>query len=80
MVYVYSSLLQYEQSSGSINGDWSTIFFTNESPFVDGKNGNYRLKPDSWCINRGTYVGFQRDMAGNLPQGTCDIGAFEYVP
>jgi hypothetical protein len=50
--------------------------------FVDYAGGNFRLQPNSPCINAGdnSYVTSATDLDGNprLSGGTVDIGAYEY--
>ncbi|MHA1360609.1 MAG: PKD domain-containing protein [Candidatus Helarchaeota archaeon] len=48
--------------------------------FVDEKNHNYTLRPDSFCINNGVDVKLTEDYVGTpVPQGPSpDIGAYEY--
>ena len=50
--------------------------------FVDAAAGDFRLQPDSPCINAGnnSYVTTSTDLDGNprIVSGTVDIGAYEY--
>jgi hypothetical protein len=47
--------------------------------FVNAKAQDFRLRPDSPCVDAGTTVGAEVDFDGNKrPQGRgADIGAFE---
>ncbi|MCL1922059.1 MAG: DUF5123 domain-containing protein [Kiritimatiellaeota bacterium] len=51
--------------------------------FVDAANGDFRLQPDSPCINKGNnaYVVGNVDLDGNprILDGTVDMGAYESV-
>ncbi len=85
IVYISYSCIQRDESAYSYRDPviWIpgyTNLSTNESQFVDAANGNYHLKADSSCIDSGIYMESRRDMAGNFPQGTCDIGVFEFIP
>ena len=57
--------------------------FTNAPLFADAANGNFRLQPDSPCINAGNndYVTTTTDLNGNprISGGTVDVGAYEFV-
>lgn len=52
--------------------------------FVNGAAGDFRLRPDSPCINTGSndFVFGVADLAGNprIIDGTVDMGAYEYDP
>src|ERR1041385_3707320 len=83
-------------NNGSLGGSWQLVNccvpysyffkfndnFTNEPAFVDFSGGDFRLRPDSPCINGGaggSSVG-DKDFAGN-PRvvGTrVDVGAYEF--
>ncbi|HNR33489.1 MAG TPA: right-handed parallel beta-helix repeat-containing protein, partial [Candidatus Hydrogenedentes bacterium] len=54
--------------------------FSIDPRFVNPANGNYRLQPQSWCINAGTNSGApETDLEGvSRPQGIgVDVGAYE---
>jgi hypothetical protein len=59
------------------DGNW----YTDEDPFVDAANHDFRLKPGSCAVDNGTDVGVKEDFRGvKRPQGNgFDIGAFELV-
>ncbi len=60
-----------------------TRFSETGSPhYVDPENGNFRLMPNSDCIDKGVDVGIDRDIEGNpVPAGRVpDIGPFEFQP
>ena len=73
---------------------WGSIEFPNisaEPLFVDAESGDFRLRPDSPCIDAGTRVVTdshvvnmvpEADLAGNarLMGSEVDIGAYEYRP
>lgn len=48
--------------------------------FVDAANGDFRLKEDSPCIDKGGTASGETDLAGNprVVNGTVDIGCYEY--
>jgi hypothetical protein len=48
--------------------------------YVDAENGNFRLLPQSDCIDKGVDVGLRQDIEGNIvPSGSSpDIGPFEF--
>jgi hypothetical protein len=53
--------------------------------FVNAAEGDYRLQPNSPCVNIGTNLTWMvgsSDLAGNprLAAGMVDLGAYEYVP
>lgn len=54
---------------------------TNDPQFVNAAAGNYRLKTNSPCINRGdnSFVQGTKDLDGNprIAYGTVDMGAYE---
>ncbi|MCX6991515.1 MAG: hypothetical protein NT011_00030, partial [Kiritimatiellaeota bacterium] len=65
----------------------STNNLTDNPRFVDWPNGDYRLAPDSRCINVGVNRAWMEgalDYYGNrridIFRKTVDIGAFEYLP
>jgi len=62
---------------GSIAG-----WIADDPLFVDAANGNYRLRPNSPCINWGlnTGVTLTNDLDGNtrVVEGHVDIGCYEY--
>jgi hypothetical protein len=49
--------------------------------FINAPNKDFRLQPDSPCIDAGTNVGLTLDFEGNsVPQGSApEIGAYEYA-
>ena len=55
---------------------------TNDPQFVDAAAGNYRLRADSPCIDRGTNLDLlgptDRDGNPRIVNGCVDMGAFEY--
>jgi hypothetical protein len=57
--------------------------FTNSPMFVDLAGGNFRLQPDSPCIDAGNnaYVTTVTDLDGNprISDGIVDVGAYEFV-
>jgi hypothetical protein len=78
--YSASSILSFccttpQPSSGIGN-------ITNEPAFVNLADGDFRLQPNSPCINAGnnSYVASTTDRDGNpsIVSGTVDIGAYEY--
>jgi hypothetical protein len=55
---------------------------SNAPQFLDQAGGNFRLQPNSRCINAGynTYaVGTDLDFNARIAGGTVDIGAFEFA-
>ena len=52
--------------------------------FISAASGDFRLRPDSPCINAGSneLVVGETDLAGNprISGGTVDMGAFEFDP
>lgn len=57
-------------------------YYTNENPFVDPENHDFRLKPGACGINIGAVipgVTDQPDFLGNKRDGKPDIGAIEYI-
>jgi hypothetical protein len=57
--------------------------FTNPPMFVDLTGGNFRLQPNSPCIDAGnnSYVTTATDLDGNprISDGIVDVGAYEFV-
>jgi hypothetical protein len=57
--------------------------FTNSPMFVDLAGGNFRLQPNSPCIDAGnnSYVTTTTDLDGNprISDGIVDVGAYEFV-
>jgi hypothetical protein len=57
--------------------------FTNAPLFVDLAGGNFRLQPNSPCIDAGnnSYVTTATDLDGNprISDGIVDVGAYEFV-
>ncbi len=59
-------------------------YHTDEDPFVDAANGDFRLKPGSCAVDNGATIGAVKfDFDGTpRPQGKSkryDIGAFELI-
>ena len=64
---------------------WGDFSVTNAPKFVNINAGNYRLEPDSHCINAGTnllWMTNATDLEGNprIYNGKVDIGCYEFVP
>jgi len=57
--------------------------FTNSPLFIDATNGDFRLQPNSPCINAGAnnYVTTSTDLDGKprISGTTVDVGAYEFV-
>ncbi|MFO7924691.1 MAG: right-handed parallel beta-helix repeat-containing protein [Bacteroidales bacterium] len=55
---------------------------TGDPRFADPENGNFRLLPESDCIDKGADVNLKQDIEGNrVPAGSSpDIGPFEFRP
>jgi parallel beta-helix repeat protein len=71
------NLFQKGESSDTFGQD---VVVTAEVKFVDGPNHDYRLRPGSPAIDAGSSVDAPMiDFDGNArPDGSADIGAFEY--
>lgn len=76
--------LIYGNTVNIANNGGTNSIIDQDPLFVDEVGGNYRLRPDSPCINAGTIVAGihdqpdYRDMAGRPLRGTPDIGPYEY--
>jgi len=72
--------------AGAVNwATWSGTYDTNGASgdplFTDVASGDFTLRSDSPCIEKGTNVGIKQDFYGtHIPQGLePDIGAIEYI-
>jgi len=68
-------------NGGSISGSTQNRCWTTDPLFVDASAGNYRLLPDSLCIDEGdnALIVGTTDLDGNVrSSGIVDIGAYEY--
>src|SRR5262249_25691748 len=76
----YSAGVGYNYCCTTPSAGFSTI--TNAPLFLDQAGGNFRLQPNSRCINAGNNsyaVGTDLDFKARIAGGTVDIGAFEYI-
>ena len=57
---------------------------SDDPKFINAAVGNYRLQPDSPCIDAGnnTHVALSTDLDGNprIMNGVVDMGAYEHIP
>lgn len=77
---LYGTAATYTCSPDLIPGTDGNI--TNAPLFADKTNGDFRLQPESPCIDAGNnaYVSVTNDLAGNarIFNGTVDMGAYEF--
>jgi hypothetical protein len=74
----YYQGISYNNCCTTPSPDFTTV--TNPPQFLDQGGGNFRLQPNSRCINAGnnTYAqGTDLDLKPRIAGGTVDIGAFE---
>ena len=81
----YNSTFSYSCTAPLPSGSYDGGGNKEDDPlFVDAANGNYRLKPNSPCIDQGNqaYVTGDFDLDGNprIWNGKVGMGAFEWTP
>ena len=102
---LYNCIVYFNTAPGGSSYNWTNVLaatnsctmpaiggamnITNDPMFVDSGSGNWRLKPDSRCVNAGTNLSWVLDPAdargkdldggARVRYGIVDIGAYEAI-